>query len=198
MAWTIEQCRVTEVESIWVSSDSDNILQVASEYGAKQLYRPKEISNDEASSESAWIHALDYIKSQSEKRIDAILAPQVTSPIREPEDFSRAINTFTEENLDSLFSCLSPEIKFYWEKNGTEFRSVNYDYKNRPRRQDIKSKQYIENGSFYIFKPKVLENQKNRLGGKIGVYEMPEWKSFEIDNITDFKLCEAVMKSFVL
>jgi N-acylneuraminate cytidylyltransferase len=78
-----------------------------------------------------------------------------------------------------------------------EIKSVNYNYKNRGRRQDI-SKQYIENGSFYIFKPDLLRQCKNRLGGKIGMTRMEFWKMFEIDTIEDLKMCEVLMRAFLL
>ncbi len=62
-------------------------------------------------------------------------------------------------------------------------RSINYDYKNRLRRQEA-PKQYIENGSFYLFKPETLRQYNNRFGGKIGIVEMEFWKMFEIDSMT--------------
>jgi N-acylneuraminate cytidylyltransferase len=97
-----------------------------------------------------------------------------------------------------MFSCSIAEDLFFWEKmpDGT-VRSVNYDYKNRSRRQDI-PKQYIENGSFYLFKPEVLKQYNNRLGGKIGMTKMEFWKMFEIDSMDDLKMCEALMKAFLL
>jgi N-acylneuraminate cytidylyltransferase len=75
--------------------------------------------------------------------------------------------------------------------------SVNYDWRNRKRRQDI-PKQYIENGSFYLFKPEVLKQNNNRFGEKIGVVEMEFWKMFEIDSMDDLRMCSALMKEFII
>jgi len=74
---------------------------------------------------------------------------------------------------------------------------VNYDWRNRKRRQDI-PKQYIENGSFYLFKPEVLKQNNNRFGKKIGVVEMEFWKMFEIDSMDDLRMCSALMKEFII
>jgi len=63
--------------------------------------------------------------------------------------------------------------------------------------QDI-SKRYIENGSFYLFKSEVLKEYNNRFGFKIGMTEMEFWKMFEIDSMEDLKMCEALMKAFLL
>ena len=73
--------------------------------------------------------------------------------------------------------------------------SVNYDFRNRKRRQQI-GKTYLENGSFYIFRPQQLRLENNRLGGNIGMYVMDRQKMFQIDNIEDIPLCEAVMRGF--
>ena len=74
---------------------------------------------------------------------------------------------------------------------------MNYDWRNRKRRQDL-PKQYIENGSFYLFRPEVLRANKNRFGKKIGIIEMEFWKMFEIDSMEDLRMCAALMKEFIL
>ena len=41
----------------------------------------------------------------------------------------------------------------------------------------------MANGSIFIFKNNILNKYNNRLGGKINVYEMEEWQSFQLDDI---------------
>ena len=197
IAWTIDNCIKGGANSVWVSSDSDEILEISSKYGANKIKRPDEIAGDFATSESAWLHALDYIELEEEK-IDWVLAPQVTSPLRDASDISKAI-TLAKENIhDSFFSCSVAEDLFFWEKdNNGNLDSVNYDWRNRKRRQDI-PKQFIENGSFYLFKPQVLKNTNNRFGSNIGLVEMEFWKMFEIDSYDDLKMCSALMKEFII
>ena len=101
------------------------------------------------------------------------------------------------EKLDSLLSVNQLKDFFIWRKQDSKFISDNYDFKKRSRRQLINTK-YHENGSFYIFKPEVLKQYKNRLGGKIGYYLMEEYKSFQIDEIEDLKLCEIIMNGYGL
>lgn len=198
IAWTIEQLRKVEnINSLWVSSDSEKILEISESYGALTIERPSQISGDEATSEAAWLHALDVIERKIGK-VDIVVAPQVTSPLREPEDIKRGLEEFITHGYDSLFSCSVAEDLLFWQKSEDgSLRSVNYDYQRRGRRQD-RPKQYIENGSFYIFKPEVLRTCQNRLGGKIGMVEMAFWKMFEIDSPEDLRLCEALMKEFLL
>jgi CMP-N,N'-diacetyllegionaminic acid synthase len=67
---------------------------------------------------------------------------------------------------------------------------------NRPRRQDIREsdQEYLETGSFYITKTKLLQESKNRLVGKIGMFEVSEDESHEIDSLVDFKITEEIFK----
>ena len=57
---------------------------------------------------------------------------------------------------------------------------------------------YVENGSIYIFKPKILKSDNNRLGGKISIYEMKFWQTWEIDTIDEIDLIEFYMKKYKL
>lgn len=197
IAWTIEQCISSKyISDIWVSSDNKRILEVAKKYHVKTINRPENISGDFSSSESAWLHAIDYIDSTN--KVDLIFAPQVTSPLREVKDINNAIKLFQSDNLDSMFSSSIAEDLFFWQRGSDlKLQSVNYDYLNRKRRQDM-NEQFIENGSFYIFKPEILKKYNNRFGGKIGHFKMELWKLFEIDNMEDIRMCEALMKEFLL
>jgi len=196
--WTIENCiNSKNIKDVFVSSDSIEILNFAESKGAKPISRPDVLSQDDSSSEEAWTHALDYIENEKGYLLDFIVAPQVTSPLRDCNDFSNALDKMRNEKLDSLLSVNELRDFFIWRKQGSKFISDNYDFKNRKRRQVINTK-YHENGSFYIFKPEVLKQYKNRLGGKIGYYLMEEYKSFQIDEIRDLKLCEIIMNGYGL
>ena len=70
----------------------------------------------------------------------------------------------------------------------------NYNIFSRPMRQKI-GKQYLENGSIYIFNKNKFLKIKNRLFGKIGLYVMKKFHSFEIDNLDDVRLINN-LKSF--
>jgi CMP-N,N'-diacetyllegionaminic acid synthase len=197
LAWTIEQClNVDNVSDVWVSSDDNDVLDVAKFYGAKIIKRPLDISGDTATSESAWLHAINYLEDRNIP-LDVVLAPQVTSPLREVVDINNAISKFIKGDYDSMFSASIADDLFFWEESNNGIDSINYDYKNRKRRQNLKE-QIIENGSFYLFKSKIIQNSDNRFGGKIGYSKMEFWKMFEIDNVEDLRMCSALMQEFLI
>ncbi|MDA9533756.1 MULTISPECIES: acylneuraminate cytidylyltransferase family protein [unclassified Bradyrhizobium] len=195
IAWTVEQARAARgVDVVAVSSDSDNILAAAEAAGAVGVRRPDDISGDLASSESAWLHALDATEA-SMGRFERIVALQATSPIREPGDIENALATFDRDHLDSLLSVCEVEDYFNWRIGASGPEPINYDYRNRRMRQQIE-KRYLENGSFYVLIPSLLREQNNRLGGKIGFHVMERHKMFQIDRPEDVKLCAAIMRSY--
>ena len=83
-----------------------------------------------------------------------------------------------------------------WKKNKKGIlKSINYNYKNRGRRQD-RDLEFVENGSIYISKPSLLL-KNNRLGGKIGFFQMKFWQTFELDNIEEWKLLEIFYNTYI-
>ncbi|MCK1677164.1 acylneuraminate cytidylyltransferase family protein [Bradyrhizobium sp. 150] len=195
IAWTVEQARAARgVDVVAVSSDSDNILAAAEAAGAIGVRRPEDISGDLASSESAWLHALNATDERM-GRFERIVALQATSPIRESSDIEDALATFDRDHLDSLLSVCEVEDYFNWRIGASGPEPINYDYRNRRMRQQIE-KRYLENGSFYVLIPSLLREQNNRLGGRIGFHLMERHKMFQIDRPEDVKLCAAIMRSY--
>jgi CMP-N,N'-diacetyllegionaminic acid synthase len=179
------------VDRIYVSTDDSEIATVSQTYGAEIILRPDELAGDKASSESALIHAITEIETSISPELIVFL--QCTSPIRTGLDIDSAIQKLRAENADSLVS-VSPSHRFLWEEVNGVAKSINYDYRSRPRRQDMPP-QYVENGSIYVFKPWILKEKCNRLGGKIALYVMSEAASWEIDSMLDFEIAESLLKS---
>lgn len=195
LAYTIEHARQTPaVSRIVVSTDDPEIADVARRYGAEVIVRPSEISGDTATSESSLAHALDYLADTEGYTPEYVVFLQATSPLRQPDDIQRAFETLLEEKADSLFSA-SPVHGFVWRHHNGELKSISYDYRQRPRRQDI-GEDLLENGSIYIFKPEVLQQFDNRLGGKIAVYRMHVLDSFQVDEPTDLELVDSLLTLF--
>ena len=196
VAWTVEQALgARHVDMVVVSSDSDEILSVAERYGARGVKRPADISGDTASSESAWLHALEAVD-RAERPFTRIVALQATSPIRESADIDGAVELYQREGFGSVLSVCEIEDFFNWRITGDGMaEAVNYDYKTRRRRQDIE-RHFLENGSIYVFPPSLLREQRNRLGGRIGLFQMMRHKMFQIDRPEDMKLCEVIMRGY--
>jgi len=195
IGWSISTAlESNSISEVYVSSDDDEILDTAKLYGAKPIKRPSKLSDDQASSESGWLHALAKIPDGFNSK--AFFALQATSPFRLPIDLDDAIQKFNSGRYDTLFSVEAISDHFIWADNGSSIIPDNFDYSSRGPRQGLTLK-YLENGSFYIIDCKGFQRNKRRQFGKIGVYQMPKSRSFQIDCHDDLSIARGIMREFL-
>lgn len=192
IAYTIEAALGSKyIDRVVVSTEDEEIAKIAREYVAEVIERPQELADDFAPTEPVLEHVFRYMKEAEGYQADVIVLLQPTSPLRNSQHIDEAIETFFSNKYDSLLS-VCPSHAFLWKTDRKKVYSVNYDFRNRPRRQD-RHPEYRENGAIYITKYDILSNEHNRLGGKIGIYIMPPEDSWEIDTEFDFWLCEQLI-----
>jgi len=163
-------------QETWVSTDNDEIKRVSIECGARVIDRPAEISKDYSQSEEALLHFCSKVD------FDTLVFIQPTSPLVESTHIDTGIQMMNE--YDSVFSVYKEHWVPRWTK---EVNPDGWDVNNRPMRQQMDEK-YVENGAFYLTKKDNLLQSKLRYSGKIGVVEMPLYKSFQIDTEEDLAL----------
>ena len=177
------------INEVVVSTDNSKIAKISEEARATVLKRPPELSTDSATTESVIEHYINF----SNNKPEIIVLLQATSPLRPTGSLDKALKHFQKGKYDSLLS-VCPSHRFFWRMKENETAYAEYDYLNRPRRQDLKKgdMRFIENGSIYIFTHRHFKKTGNRLGGKIGYVEWPEEYSLEIDSYLDFKFAEQI------
>lgn len=179
--------------AVYVSTDDGRIADVARLHGAEVVHRPADLSGDEATSESALLHVLDDRRSRGMTDPDLVVFLQGTSPVRRPDDIDRAVAQLVGDGADSLFSaCVNHRL--IWAAAGAAGTPapLNYDFRSRRREQAMET-QYRENGSIYVFKPEILRKDNNRLGGRMSVFEMDYWSSFQIDTPEHVELIDWIL-----
>ena len=186
IAYTIKDSLNSRLlDEVYVSTEDKEIKEISQKYGAKVIDRPSNLSSDASSTESVMLHAASYL----ENDFDFMVLLQCTSPLRGENDIDLAIKKIIDGKKDSLLSGYRND-HFLWDNKGNP---INYDYAKRPRRQE-KEWEFVENGSIYITSKKALLKEKCRLGGRIGQHLMPKLTSFEIDEESDFRLAEFMMR----
>lgn len=192
VCWNIEALEACpQVDEVIVATDSDEIWKTVEsrDYKNTKLYRRSaENACDTASTESVM---MEYIKYANLPESDIFMLVQATSPLTESVHFTEALQKYATGEYDSMLTCVR-NYRFFWNEDGT---SMNYDYMNRPRRQNF-SGMLMENGAFYINTVGKILSNGNRLGGKIGVYEMPEYTATEIDEPDDWMILEKLMRKY--
>ena len=192
VCWNIEALEVCpEVDEVIVATDSDEIWKTVESrnYMKTKLYRRSaQNACDTASTESVMLEYIEYAQLAKD---DVFMLVQATSPLTESVHFSEALQTYGKGEYDSMLTCVR-NYRFFWNEDGS---SMNYDYMNRPRRQNF-SGMLMENGAFYINTVANILSNGNRLGGKIGIYEMPEYTATEIDEPDDWMILERLMRKY--
>ena len=192
--WVISALQKTdEVDKVVVATDSDKIKQTVTDFGFSkvEIYdRKPENAVDTAGTESVM---LEYISATSLSDYTVFMLVQATSPLTQAKHFSDGLKMYSAGDYDSILTCVR-NYRFFWNEDGT---SKNYNYEQRPRRQDFHGT-LMENGAFYINNVKNIKKSGNRLSGKIGIYEMPEYTATEIDEPDDWTILENLMQRYVL
>lgn len=176
---------------IYVSSDSDEVLNLAQECGVYGLKRSEANSSDDASSESVILESISKINLPFE--IITLLQP--TSPFIDLQGWS---NSITEMNLKpeigSMFSAIEKN-DFLWEYVEGRWQPVNHKKNFRLPRQK-KTRSVIETGSFYVFRRNLFEIEKTRFCGETVPVITKNWSSFDIDTVEDLNLCRELSEIF--
>jgi len=193
IVWSIEAAKRSRyIDTIVVSSDSDEILNIAKEYGIDIIKRPNELATDTASS-------IDVIKHVIENypNYEYIVLLQPTSPLRNEKHIDEAIELLEKKNADAVISVCEMDHSPLWSNILPEDLSMkNFlkeEIKNK-RSQDL-PKYYRLNGAIYICKTdKFLEKNTFFLDKNIYAYVMDRKSSVDIDDEIDFKLAEVLIK----
>lgn len=192
--WNVEALQNSaNIDKIFIATDCDKIKQVAESFrfSKVEVYkRDEKNATDTATTESVM---LEFISKNNFDENDLFFLVQATSPLTQTEDFDNALSTLKRESADSLLTCVRTK-RFFWDKNA---KPLNYDFKNRPRRQDFDGL-FMENGAFYINTIKNIKKYKNRLSGKVAIHEMQEFTAVEIDEDDDWIVAEKFMYKYIL
>lgn len=178
-----------EIDEVYLATDGHQIAAAVEEFGLEKVriyMRDSENATDSASTESVM---LEFIRKHSFHNNDLFVLAQATSPFTKAVHFTEAVNCFNKSDGDSLLSVVRQK-RFFWDADN---QPLNYDFKNRPRRQDFEG-YFMENGAFYISTMGQIEESQNRLSGKIIRYEMPEYTGLELDEPLDWTIGELLMK----
>ncbi len=182
------------INKIVIATDSDIIKTTVLNFGFNKLKvfdRSLENASDTASTESV---ILEYIEKMKPQDNDLLFLIQATSPLLKSKHIDEMYKEFCKNDSDSMFSAVR-EKQFHWIEKNNGIEPINYDYKNRPRRQDFNGI-LAENGACYINSVKNIKENKCRLSGKISAYELPSFTAYEIDEPADWIIVEQLMKNF--
>lgn len=179
----LEQAKnTTLLKNVFVSSDSDEMLNIARRYKAIPLKRDPYFATNTVPMNLAY----EYMAKQLTCEHIAYL--HVTSPLLKKSTLEKCIETYIklENNFDSL--CTVSKVQEYlWKDN----KPLNYDPNAHPRSQDLPDV-YSLNFAVNIISRKKMIKRKNIVGQNFYPFIMDKEESVDIDTELDFKIAEFI------
>ncbi|MFM6984252.1 MAG: cytidylyltransferase domain-containing protein [Chitinophagaceae bacterium] len=184
------------IDKVIVSTDSQEIADISSQYGAEVPFlRPESISGDKAKSVEFMSHALEFYEKMG-INYDAVLLLQPTSPLRDSNDLIKAIDMYKSAENDSLISAYEEEyindlVIYKLSSDGKTSIPVSPLHNKGVRRQDHGST-YVRNGCIYLSSSELIKR-----GFVIGetplMYVMDKNKSVNVDTLEDLELLRKLL-----
>lgn len=196
IAYTIEASLASKyITDTVVSSDSDKILDIASQCGAKILKRPYSLAQDYSKTNDVITHAISTIENFVH-RYKYIILLQPTSPLRKTKHIDNAIEEIVSKKALSLISVKAVDstiLKSFFISEQNFLKPIsNINYPFMPRQ--ALPKVYMPNGAIYIVNSNKFNNNKKLYYPSATIpFIMDEYSSLDVDSIEDIALCEALM-----
>ncbi len=191
IAYSIDAALKSELfDEVMVSTDSDEIAQIAESYGASVPFlRSAETSNDYATTSDVLIEVLnEYVKMGKEIQHACCLYP--TAPFISDARLIEGYNTLMGKQADSLIPVVRfsypPQRALCDEKGYLRFAHPEFE---TARSQDLEPL-FHDAGQFYFFRVESFLREKSFFRGEVAYLELSEMEVQDIDNETDWKLAE--------
>ncbi|MCI5123079.1 MAG: acylneuraminate cytidylyltransferase family protein [Candidatus Electrothrix sp. AR5] len=199
IAYTLIQAQESALfDLIAVSSDSDEILDIARKYGSDLLVkRPANLATDHAAKIPAIRHCVLTAEKERDILYDVIVDLSATSPLRLPEDIRNAVELLENKKVSNVITAAPARRSPYFDL--VELKSDNVVGLSKPtgspvvRRQDS-PKCYDMNGSIYAWHRRALFEYPTVFNTDTQLYIMPEERSVDIDSYLDFDIAQMLMK----
>lgn len=198
IAYSIEQARSSGLfDLLAVSSDSDEILEVARKWGVDQLIkRPEELATDQAPKLPVIRHCVAEVERRVGATFDILVDLDATSPLRKPEDIVNAVALLQEAQACNVITAMparrSPYFNLVEVDNQGAVNLSKPGFRSVARRQDS-PKCYDMNASIYVWRRSALFDNDTLFNPGTRLYVMPEERSIDIDSELDFKFVEFML-----
>ena len=192
IAWSIESgLKSKYIDKVVVSSDDEEILNIASKFKLDTIKRPDSLASDTATSFDAIKHVLSI-----SKNYDYVLLLQPTSPLRNNTHIDKAIELLGQKNADAIISVCEMDHSPLWSNTLQEDGALDTFLRDDvlDKRSQELEKYYRVNGAIYICKlDKLLKEEGFFLKDNIYAYIMNRASSVDIDEQIDFELASLYM-----
>ena len=195
IGWSIKVAkRIERVSRVIVSTDSEEIAEIALEYGAEVPFmRPKDLALDDSPEWLGWRHAINYLESRQGEKIEGLVVLPATAPLRSIEDVNNCIDEFEKGEVDSVITVSEANRSPYFnmivnDKKGYSSLVIQLK-KGIVRRQDA-PKVYDMTTVAYVVNTNFVKKFDGIFEGMVKSVVVPPERAIDIDTMLDFKIAE--------
>ncbi|MCH8966507.1 MAG: acylneuraminate cytidylyltransferase family protein [Planctomycetes bacterium] len=198
IAWTIETALDSRyLARVILSSDDEEIMETAREWGAEVLFkRPAKLARDDSSHMAVVRHFVKWLKEHEGYRPDYVMVLQPPCPFRSSADIDRAIELAQKKNADAVVSVAQATHHPYLTRRMTEAGTLSEFVSCEPayaRRQDLPPA-YALNGAIYLNRCDSLGQHQTLVPEGSYGFIMPPERSLDIDTPWDFHVAELILQ----
>ena len=186
--------RLKEVDRIFVSTDCEEISEIAYGQKVEVIKRPLDLAQDDSSEWLAWKHAIKYVESSDEK-FDRFLSLPTTSPLRIKKDIESCLVAL-KKDVD-LVLTMSKSNRTPWFNMVTRDQSSNlnliFNESKIYRRQDSPTCFDLTTVA-YVSRPDYILKSSSMWDGIVHGVEIPSERCIDIDNPFDYSIAKLLME----
>jgi CMP-N,N'-diacetyllegionaminic acid synthase len=193
--WTIEAAMKSKsIDRIVLSTDDQSIVDCCSHLDVEiPFMRPSGLAKDSSLAVDVYCYTMDRLINEFKAMTENYVVLLPTVPFRNAEDIDAAIELFEEGNADSVISCKKAQFPIEWlvsldSKSKKISRDIGIDVRMHNRQAYKES--YVPNGGIYVLKHSLVDEHRSYYFSNTLGYEMPEFRSIDIDTAEDFRLAE--------
>ena len=197
--YTIDEAKKSKyIDRYIISTDSEEIASHCKEKNVDiPFLRPAYLSTDKASSTDALKHATEFCEKQDSLNYEIIIELMCTNPFKDVKDIDNCIELLEKYNAESVIGVSLVE-EYHPARLKKLINGKIHDFcvpELSGRRQDLRPKAYIRNGSIYALNRDYLMYKNLRFGGDNSYgYKMPPEKSINIDTPYDLELAKIILR----
>jgi len=175
-----------------ISTNIHEVLAAELPAGVQALPRPPELCGDDVPMAPVLAHALRTAQVQG-----VVVLLQATSPLRQVSDVQAALQRLATGDFELVMSVTEADRGVLkWGRLLADGRfaplsSPEHCFSNRQSLPPV----YKPNGAVYAMNAQWFGQQNSFVTERIGTVVMPPERSHDIDNLSDFELCEALLNS---
>lgn len=187
------------VGRVIVSTDDDEIAEVARQYGAETPFlRPVELAQDDTLDLPVFQQALQWLAHETGYQPEIVVQLRPTSPLRPPglvdQAIERLVQDATADSVRGVVSSGQNPYKMWRMGPGAELKPLLQDGPveayNRPRQELPPT--YWQTGHIDAIRRSTILEQNSMSGQRILGIEIPSQYTVDIDNELDWRRAEAI------